>query len=72
MKSAISVKKFQIVNVPTEYQKEEGCIAFQLIELSYSFYGQKMTETFDTKILEDGSQFIISGNGFIKDGFRIS
>jgi len=72
MPLAISVKKLQTTNVPTEYQKEEGCVAFQLIEISYSFYGQNMTDTFDTKILEDGSQFVISGNGFIKDGFNIS
>ena len=72
MTNAIQTKKFQKVEVPVEYQKEEGCVAFQMIELTYSFYGKQMTETFDTKILKNGDQIIISGNGFIKDGFKIN
>ena len=31
-----------------------------------------MTDTFDTKILANGDQIVISGNGFIKDGFKIN
>lgn len=69
---AVETKKLQLVEVPAEYQKEEGCVAFQMIELTYTFYGKKMTERFDTKILETGEQIVISGNGFIKDGFQIN
>ena len=43
-----------------------------MVELTYYFYGKQMTDVFDTKILENGEQFVISGNGFIKDGFKIN
>lgn len=62
----------QLTQVPTQYQKEEGCVAFQKVELTYVFYGKKMTDIFDSKILENGNQIIINGNGFIKDGFKIN
>jgi len=71
MTTGIKIQKLQIVNVPAEYQKEEGCVAFQMVKLTYNFYGKEMSENFDTKILSNGSQFVISGNGFIKDGFKI-
>jgi hypothetical protein len=71
MTQAIKIQKLQIVNVPTEYQKEEGCVAFQMVKLTYNFYGKEMSEMFDTKITENGNQYVISGNGFIKDGFQI-
>lgn len=72
MTNAIQTKKGQITEIPVEYQKEEGCVAFQKIEMTYFFYGSKMTDTFDTKILANGDQIVISGNGFIKDGFKIN
>lgn len=68
----IQTKKLQIVEVPAQFQKEEGCVAFQKVELTYLFYGKLMTETFDTKILKNGSQFVINGNGFVKDGLKIN
>lgn len=68
----IQTKKLQIVEVPPQFQKEEGCVAFQKVELTYLFYGKLMTETFDTKILKNGSQFVINGNGFVKDGLKIN
>jgi hypothetical protein len=72
MKAQIEIKKLNLVQVPVEFQKEEGCVAFQLVELTYSFYGSVMTEIFDTKILSNGKQLVISGNGFIKDNFEIN
>ena len=70
--NTIETKKLQIVEVPAEYQKEEGCMAFQMVELTYTFYGKQMTERFDTKILKTGEQIVINGNGFIKDGYKIN
>jgi hypothetical protein len=72
MKNAIEIKKLNLVQVPAEFQKEEGCVAFQIIQLTYSFYGKVMTENFDTKILSNGKQIVINGNGFIKDNFEIN
>ena len=69
---AISFTKLAITEVPVEYQKEEGCVAFQKIKAEYSFYGSKRTDIFDTKILANGDQFVIDGNGFIKSGTKIN
>jgi hypothetical protein len=68
----LTITKGQLVNVPTKFQKSEGCVAFQTIKVSYFFYGAEQTDVLDTKILKDGSQFVITGNGFIKDGFKIN
>lgn len=72
MTKAVKIEKGSIIEVPKKYQKSEGCIAFQIIVMTYFFYGAEMKDTFDTKILEDGSQYVVSGNGFIKDGFKIN
>jgi len=71
MTTAIQTKKLQIVEVPAKYQKSEGCVAFQKIQMTYTFYGKEMTDIFDTKILANGNQIVVTGNGFIKDGFKI-
>jgi len=68
----MKIEKLTKTNVPVEFQNEEGCVAFQIVKITYSFYGSEMSELFDTKILENGKQFIINGNGFIKDGFQIN
>lgn len=68
----LAIEKMNLVNVPVEFQKEEGCVAFQLIKVTYSFYGSEQSDVLDTKILADGTQLVISGNGFIKDGFQIN
>ncbi len=68
----IQTKKLQLVEVPVQYQKEENCVAFQMVQLTYSFYGKEMIEMFDTKILKNGEQIVINGNGFIKNGFKIN
>jgi hypothetical protein len=72
MNGIIKIEKGQIVNVPAEYQEEEGCVAFQLIELTYTFFGKTMSQVFDTKIQKNGKQIVFNGNGFIKDGFQIN
>lgn len=71
MKTAITTKKFtRVENTDAEFL-QAGIVAFQLVQLSHSFYGQEMTEVFDTKIMNDGSQIVIDGNGFIKSGFQL-
>ena len=65
-------KRFPLVEVPAEYQEEYGCIAFQLVEFNYSFYGSKQCDILDTKILKDGTQVVVDGNGFIKYGTVIN
>ena len=67
----IEITKMQKVEVPAEYQKEEGCVAFQLIKVVIEFYGKLIEDVLDTKILEDGRQIVTNGNGFIKEGYEI-
>lgn len=68
---AVTITKLQRTDVPVEFQEEEGCVAFQLIKFEYNFYGNKQSEVLDTKILADGRQIVIEGNGFIKSGQEI-
>lgn len=43
-----------------------------MIEMTYSFYGKEIVDYLDTKILANGTQRVINGNGFIKDGYEIA
>lgn len=67
----LEITKMQKVEVPAEYQKEEGCVAFQLIKVVINFYGNKIEDVLDSKILADGRQIITNGNGYIKAGYEI-
>ena len=67
----LEITKLQKVEVPAEYQKEEGCIAFQLVKVVIDFYGKLIEDVLDTKILHDGRQIVITGNGYIKAGYEI-
>ena len=67
----LEITKMQKVEVPTEYQKEEGCVAFQLVKVVILFYGKMIEDVLDTKILQDGRQIITNGNGYIKAGYEI-
>ncbi|MFN9321408.1 MAG: hypothetical protein ACK58Q_12570 [Chitinophagales bacterium] len=44
---------------------------FQRVEVEYSFFGNKRSDIFDTKVMRGGAVFVIDGNGFIKSGTRI-
>ena len=67
----LEITKLQKVEVPAEYQKEEGCIAFQLVKVVIEFYGKLIEDVLDTKILQDGRQIVITGNGYIKASYEI-
>ena len=64
------IKKLARINVPKEHQ-ENGIVAFQLVEFACNFYGKIIKDTLDTKILNDGRQIVIDGNGYIKAGYEI-
>ena len=42
-----------------------------MVTITVNYFGKRVEDDFDTKIMADGSQFVIDGNGFIKDGFQI-
>ena len=65
----LEIKKLQRVENTDKEMLAKGITAFQLVEISYNFYGQSITDVLDTKIMANGDQIVIDGNGFIKDGF---
>jgi len=67
----LEITKMQKVEVPEEYQEEEGCVAFQLVKVVINFYGKLIEDVLDTKILKDGRQIVTNGNGYIKAGYEI-
>ena len=69
MKS-IKIEKHSITEVPQK-ERYDGIIAFQFVKMTYNLYGKVIEEMHDTKIMEDGRQFVINGNGFISAGFEI-
>lgn len=68
--NAITIKRHARVELPTSEQYD-NIVAFQLVTFSYNFYGSLQSDTIDTKIMADGRQIVIDGNGFIKAGTEI-
>lgn len=66
----IQITKQALVNVPAEEQTD-GVVAFQLCSFSYNMWGRDMVSTLDTKVMEDGRQFVIEGDGCIPTGFEL-
>ncbi len=67
----ITIIKQARVNVPAEEQVD-GTIAFQLCVFQYSLWGREMSSTLDTRIMKDGRQFVIEGDGCIPTGFELN
>ena len=69
MKS-ITLNKKKSVDSSKE-DKESGVVAFQVIEFVINYFGNIVVTEHDTKIMQDGKQFVIGGCGYIKDGFEV-
>ncbi len=69
--SAIKITKLNKVENTDKELLEKGIVAFQLVRFEYNFYGSNQSDVLDTKIMQDGRQIVIDGNGFIKEGFEI-
>ena len=70
MKKVIITKLERVENTDAEFLSM-GVVAFQLVKFSYNFYGS-ITESFlDTKIMKDGRQIVIDGDGFTAAGTEI-
>ena len=48
-----------------------GIVAFQLVKFTYNFYGSETVSFLDTKIMKDGKQIVIDGDGFTAAGTEI-
>ena len=71
MTNAIKIEKLSRVENTDLETLEYGIVAFQLVKFTYLFYGSLQSEILDTKIMKDGTQIVIDGNGFIKSGNKI-
>ena len=67
----INKTKYPVVKNRDQEMISKGIIAFQMVEILSSFYGQDIDAILDTKIMEDGSQIIIDGDGYFKAGMMI-
>lgn len=65
---AITYNKKTLVKLPVV---DDGIVAFQMVEYVIDFFGNEVSNTLDTKIMEDGRQLIIGGDGFVKAGTEI-
>jgi len=70
MSKQIEIKKLQKVDAPAEFL-DVGVVAFQLVQITISYFGNVMEGVYDTRILADGRQFVIDGDGFIPEGFEV-
>ena len=50
----------------------DGVAAFQVVEFIISFFGNDVTCEHDTRIMQDGRQFVIGGDGFIPEGYEVA
>jgi hypothetical protein len=71
MTTAIKIEKLTRVENTDKKMLNKGIVAFQMVKFTYFFYGSLQSEILDTKIMKDGSQIVIDGNGFIKSGSKI-
>ena len=70
MKKVIITKLEKIENTDAEFLAM-GIVAFQLVKFTYNFYGSETVSILDTKIMKDGRQVIIDGDGFTSAGTEI-
>ncbi|MEA1848959.1 hypothetical protein U9K52_08555 [Chryseobacterium sp. MHB01] len=70
MKNVTVTKLERVENEDLEFLSM-GVIAFQLVKFSYNFYGSETVSILDTKIMKDGRQIIIDGDGFVPAGTEI-
>jgi len=53
-------------------ENKGGVVAFQRVGYILDVYGSRVENTFDTKIMGDGSQIVVEGDGFFQSGYRIN
>ena len=69
MKS-IEITKLARIDAPAgEYA---DIAAFQMIEYVIDYFGNKITGCLDTKIMKNGRQLVVGGDGFFADGYEIA
>ena len=68
---AITITRLQKVETTDKRDLAIGIIGIQLVKFDVYFYGKLISDVLDTKIMRDGRQIVIDGNGFIPAGYEI-
>ncbi len=66
----VTINKMSKVEAPKEF-KVKGVVAFQVVNFEINYFGNIIETSHDTRILEDGRQFVIGGCGYIEDGYEV-
>ena len=67
----IKITKYGRVENTDKEMIDKGIVAFQLVKFEIIFYGNVIESVQDTKIMADGRQLVIDGDGFIERGFAV-
>lgn len=70
MKTITTIKGAKVKNTDKEFLSK-GIIAFQLVTFIINFYGSEIETTHDTKIMNDGTQIVIGGCGYVPSGYIV-
>ena len=70
MNKVIITKSERVENTDAEFLAM-GVVAFQLVKFTYKFFGSETISILDTKIMKDGKQIVIDGDGFTTAGTEI-
>ena len=70
MMKTVTVNRMARVEAPEEF-KAEGIVAFQIVNFEINFFGSIVETSHDTKIMDDGRQIVIGGDGFIPAGYEV-
>ena len=70
MKNITINKRTRVENQDAE-MLTAGIVALQMVEFVIDFFGNEVIVQHDTKIMNDGRQFVIDGCGFIAEGFEV-
>ena len=71
MKTIVANKLARVENKDDE-MLSQGIVAFQIVEFVISFFGSEIISNLYTKIMEDGRQIVIGGDGYIPDGDEVA
>lgn len=71
MKTITTNKMTRVENTDAE-MAAKGVVAFQMVEFVINFFGNEITTTHDTKIMQDGKQIVIGGCGYIPEGYEVA
>lgn len=70
MNEYFQIERLQRVKAIPE-NKAIGIEAFQRVRFTFNYFGTVQSFILDTKIMNNGDQIVIDGNGWVKGGTKI-